>query len=79
MIECKVALLLNNSRLLANNDNNIQKVKNVKALTDLSSFSPGSESVQGEELSNHEHPWENAECPGLSGETLNVQQRGLYI
>lgn len=27
MIECKVALFLNDSRLLANNDNNIQKVK----------------------------------------------------
>ena len=30
--------------------------------------SAGSESVQGEELSHHEHPREDAECPGLSGE-----------
>lgn len=31
-------------------------------------LSAGGESLQGEELPNHERPWENAECAGLSGE-----------
>lgn len=31
-------------------------------------LSAGGESLQGEELPNHERPWENAERAGLSGE-----------
>lgn len=37
-------------------------------VNNLFPVSAGSESVQGEELSDHEHPREDAECPGLSGE-----------
>lgn len=54
------SLLLTDSRLLAynNNHNNNRNtiLKGKMLLTNLSPLPPGSESVQGEELSNHEHP-----------------------
>lgn len=37
----------------------------------------GSESLQREELSNHEHPRENSECAGLSGESTHTHAHSL--